>query len=332
MKHIGAITLCILMGGIWTGRAPAGAVGGPAFLAGALAPMAWGRGQSLEGYSLSSDIPHAGTDNPLQTLDMAIPDAPSNQPFPVLLYIHGGGWQRGSKDKGLSRMANYLNGRIAGISIGYRLSGEAQWPAQLHDCKAAIRWVRAHAKEYNFSPDKIAVAGVSAGGHLASMVGLTGDVPELEGRVGPHTNESSKVTCVINFFGPCELLTLGKTPGMEHDAPDSPEAKLFGGPMQEKRDVVRAASPITYVKPGSLPFLIVHGDRDRLIPFRQSALLDRKLTEAGASSTLIKMIGGYHGFRSEVLDERIRLFLRRHLFDEDVPEISEAPIDLKAGR
>jgi len=296
-----------------------------------LALMSW-RGGEPEGYTVYRDLPYAATDNPRQTLDLAVPKKIPGETHPVLVFIHGGGWQRGSKDRGLSWMSRYLDGRLAAVSIGYRLSGEAQWPAQLYDCKAAIRWIRAHAAEYNLDPDRIAVSGASAGGHLASMVGLTQGMAALEGNVGPDTNESSRVTCVINFFGPSELLTLGKTPAMDHDAPDAPEAKLFGGPMQEKRELARAASPLTYVRPGAPPFLIVHGDRDRLIPFRQSVQLDERLGEAGVPSRLVKMIGGHHGFQNRKLDERLRLFIQKYLYGEDVSEVSEEPIDLTVER
>ena len=148
-----------------------------------------------EGVKLVADLPYADNDNPRQQLDLLLPERPADEkPLPVVVFIHGGAW-RGGDRKGGQRMVAPLvaAGDYAGASVGYRLSGEAIWPAQIHDCKAAIRWLRANAKKYNLDPDKIAVWGASAGGHLVAMLGTSGGVKELEGTLGKHTDQSSRV-------------------------------------------------------------------------------------------------------------------------------------------
>ena len=135
-------------------------------------------------------------------------------------------------------------------SINYRLSQHAVFPAQIEDCKAAIRWLRANAAKYHLDPDHIGVWGASAGGHLVALLGTTGGVKELEGN-GGNLDQSSRVQCVVDWFGPTDLTTMGG----EHDKPDSPVARLIGGPVQENKEKARKASPLTYVEQGlrSLP-------------------------------------------------------------------------------
>ncbi len=154
---------------------------------------------------LEKDIPYAGTKNPRQTLDLLLPKTVtgSGKPLPVIVYIHGGAFRSGNKAMGYGPLgALVASGEYAGATINYRLSGEAIWPAQIHDTKAAIRWVRANAAKYGLDPNRIAVMGSSAGGHLAAMVGTSGGVAELEGQLGSHTGTSSGVRCVVDLFGP----------------------------------------------------------------------------------------------------------------------------------
>ena len=145
-----------------------------------------------EGVKVLRDIPYASTKNPRQMLDLILPNKRvSNDPLPVIAFIHGGGWRNGNKSSGVNRVVGLVQtGRYAGVSIGYRLTGESIWPAQIHDCKAAIRWLRGNAKAHGLNPDKIAVWGSSAGGHLASMLGSTGGVEELEGKLGQHLDQA----------------------------------------------------------------------------------------------------------------------------------------------
>lgn len=177
------------------------------------------------------DIPYADTDNPRQKLDLYLPKQRKlDEPLPVVVFIHGGGWQGGDKRSGYAMVAPMVeSGQYIGVSVGYRLSGEAAWPAQIHDCKAAVRWIAANAKKYSIDAKKIGVTGTSAGGHLVAMLGTSGDAPELEGQLGAHLQESSRVHCVVDQFGPADLLTMGGW----HNGPGSPESKLLGGPIQE---------------------------------------------------------------------------------------------------
>jgi acetyl esterase/lipase len=274
------------------------------------------------GVKLQADIPYAGTDNPRQKLDLLLPETPKDGKLPVVVFIHGGGWQGGDKTGGRRNVADLVaGGDFAGVSVGYRLTDEAQFPQQSYDCKAAIRWIRANAEKYGLDPDKIAVWGSSAGGHLVALLGTSGGVKELEGDLGPHTGTSSRVSCVVNYFGPSNFLTMGaqSAPGgrIDHDAPDSPEAKLVGGALQENKEKAEAASPIAYVSKDDPPFLNVHGTADPVVPFAQSETLHAALKKAGVDSTLITVEGGGHGQGfPPVVREIVEKFLRHQLRGE----------------
>jgi len=230
----------------------------------------------------------------------------------------------------LKRIARVLaTGRYAGVSIGYRLSQEKTWPAQLHDCKAAVRWIKAHARQYGLDPDRIAVCGDSAGGHLVAMLGVTGDNPALEGKLGPHRDQDSSVDAVVDFFGPTQFLLMDSKPGnMVHDNPDSPESQLVGGPIQDNKRKVLAASPLTYASKGDAPFLIVHGVKDMLVPCHQSEILDAALDRIGVESSLIRVRGAGHGVRGRLLDEKTLHFLDRHFYKKGA-RIADAFLDAK---
>jgi acetyl esterase/lipase len=225
-------------------------------------------------------------------------------------------------------MSLVATGDYAGVTINYRLSGEAPWPAQILDAKAAIRWVRANAEKYHLDPDRIGVIGGSAGGHLVALLGTSGGVEALEGDPGPYPGVSSKVRCVVDEFGPSELLAMGDPPGFSaHNAANSPESRLLGGPILERREIARAASPITYVSKDDPPFLIIHGDKDPTVPFDQSERLAKALKTSGVEVWFIKVEGGGHGgFRNPELPRRIRQFFDKNLRDLAVGTISEEPV------
>lgn len=275
------------------------------------------------------DIAYA-KDNAHQKLDLLLPKEPATSgPLPLIVYIHGGAWRGGSKREGITFLIRSVaGGNYAGATIDYRLSNEEAWPAQIYDCKAAIRWLRAHAKQYNIDPERIGVIGASAGGHLAAMLGTSGHVERLEGKVGGNMKESSRVSCVVDQYGPSELLAMSEFPGdIEHDSADSPESRLIGGPLQQHKDAARAASPITYVSADDPPFLLVHGTEDPLVPYDQSERLLASLDEEGVDAMLLKVQGGGHGaFRSAELDRRIRLFFDKHLRGQDDISIPSDPI------
>lgn len=270
-----------------------------------------------DGIQAELDIPYAETDHPRQRLDLLLPkNRADDKPLPVVVAIHGGAWMGGDKRQVLPRLFPYVTeGKYAGVSVGYRLSQDAIWPAQIHDCKAAIRWIRGNAKKYNLDPERIGVIGWSAGGHLVAMLGTAGDVKELEGDLGNFDDQSSRVSCVVDFFGPADMLTIGEHPSqMKHFAPDSPEAKLLGVPILEDKEKARSASPIAFVSKDDPPFLIVHGTNDPLVPYQQSVSFRDALQKSGVPVALITVDnGGHGGFRNPEIERRVDAFFDAHL-------------------
>jgi len=228
-----------------------------------------------------------------QVLDLYLPAEGDN--LPLIIWVHGGGWQNGSKDRptGLP----FLRDGYALASINYRLSGHALFPAQIEDCKVAVRWLRANARKYRIDPNRFGAWGASAGGHLVAMLGTTGGVKEFD--VGESLQVSSRIQAVCDFYGPTDFLQMDthRVPGakLAHDSPGSPEAKLVGGPIQENKEKAARANPITYVGKDAPPFLIVHGDADPLVPHHQSELLRDALQKAGVPVSLYTVKGGGHG-------------------------------------
>jgi acetyl esterase/lipase len=319
-SHLVAPALAILASGVAAAQPPGAQPGrGPA------------RSVAIpETVKVEKDINYAGTSNPRQTLDLYLPKAaPDGKPLPVVVNIHGGAFRMGDKSMGVGAILGLVaRGDYAAVSINYRLSGEATWPAQIHDCKAAIRWVRANAEKYHLDPDRIGVIGGSAGGHLVAMLGTSGGDESLEGSLGPYKGTSSKVRCVVDEFGPSDLPAMGGS----HDDPRSPESLLIGGPVQENKDRARAASPITYVSKDDPPFLILHGTDDPAVPFNQSERLAKALKEAGVECLFVPVKGaGHGGFRSPEVPRRIRQFFDKHLRDRPVGTISEESISNERG-
>ena len=217
------------------------------------------------------DLPYASSKNPRQKLDLILPkNRDTKKPLPLVVWIHGGGWKSGNKKTGHSPNripALVKTGRYAGATIGYRLSGEANWPAQIYDCKAAIRWLRANAGKFGYDPTRIALWGSSAGGHLVSMLGTTGRNKELEGTLGNHLDQSSHVQAVVNYYGPSALLQMNDHPSkIDHNAPGSPESQLIGAPIQQSKKKARQASPLHHVTADDAPIIHFHGTDDLIGP------------------------------------------------------------------
>ena len=280
------------------------------------------------------DQSYADNDNPRQKLDLYLPAKRNgDKPLPVIVFIHGGGWKGGDRSAGNRQLETFVaSGDYAGVSVGYRLTNEAQWPAQIYDCKAAIRWIRGHAKEFKLDADHIAVWGSSAGGHLVSILGTSGDVPALEGRLGSNLTQSSRVTCVVNYYGPEDFITMvTQESTVDRTTRDYPEALLIGGRVQDIPDAAKMASPVTYISKDDPPFLTAHGTKDPLVPFQQAQELHKGLKEAGVSSTLVTMKNGGHGFSNPRLDEIVKAFFDKHLrgaeakLEDETIELPEAP-------
>ncbi len=279
-------------------------------------PKVWQRYKNIE---QQVDLPYAATENPCQRLDLLLPKKrATDKPLPVVVFIHGGGWQGGNKTGGRGNVSPLVeSGHYAGVSVGYRLSGEAIWPAQIHDCKAAIRWIKGNAKKYNLDPEKIGVWGSSAGGHLVAMLGVSGDVKELEGALGKHTDQDSRVACVVDWFGPTNMMNISRS--ARHANPNSPVAKLLGGPVSEKKEAARSASPVTHISAGDSPTLIVHGDKDPVVPISQSTEFEAALRKAGIPVILVTVEGAGHGqFRNREVQHRVKTFFERHLQGKNV--------------
>jgi acetyl esterase/lipase len=275
---------------------------------------------------LESDIEYGRAgDRPLK-LDLFRPKDQADKVLPVVVAIHGGGWENGSKETfhwlaaSLAATGNYL-----GISVGYRLTGEAIWPAQIHDCKAAVRWVRANAAKYHIDDLRIGVTGNSAGGHLAALLGTSGDVAELEGACG-NPGYSSRVACVVDFCGPSDFLHFLEQRGA---GGRSSVIKLFGGPPASHPEAARSASPVTWASPDDPPFLIFHGTEDMTVPFAQGESMASALEKAGARVIFVRVEGAGHGLSGREISQRRQNFFERHLRQRSI-DIPSTPIPVEA--
>jgi acetyl esterase/lipase len=262
------------------------------------------------GVSVQRNLVYARVGEKDLLLDLYLPQrAPG--PLPLILWVHGGAWRSGNKEN--SPAIRQAGRGYAVASINYRLSQEALFPAQIEDCKAAVRWLRANASQYNLDPDRIGAWGSSAGGHLVALLGASGGVKNLEGNLG-NLKYSSRVQAVVDFFGPTDFLQIGKFPSrIAHDAPDSPESQLLGGPAQQNPDKARRANPITYISKDDPPFLIMHGDQDQSVPLNQSELLSEALKKAGVEVTFQVVPGAGHGFGGPQVNATVDAFFDKHL-------------------
>ena len=282
-----------------------------------------------------SDIFYAGTENPRQTLDLYLPNktkliSGNSNPLPVIIWIHGGGWKNGSKES--ARLAFRLpeilsTARYAGVSINYRLSGEEKWPAQIHDCKAAVRWIRANAEKYNFDKGRIAAWGSSAGGHLVSMLASTNGVEQFEGRIGKNEEFSSEVHAVVNFFGPSNFLKMDNFPSkIFHRGPNSPESQLLGQALDKVPELAKMASPYHHINKNLPPFIHFHGTDDPLVPYNQSLILHQKLLSKGNKSTLITVQNGLHSMPTHFTRRWVIPFLDYHFYGIGSPPVTQTVI------
>ena len=262
------------------------------------------------GMTIERDLAYVPNGHEREKLDLYLPAGADKAatPLPLIVWIHGGGWEAGSKDRppALPLVAD----GYALASINYRLSQHAVFPAQIEDCKAAIRWLRANSKKYNYDPNRIGVFGASAGGHLVALLGTTADVKDFD-NCGGNADQSSGVQCCVDWFGPTDFMHIGN----ELDKPDSPVSKLLGGPVKEHKDLAAKASPVTYVNKNAAPFLIMHGDKDPLVPIHQSEELEAALKKAGVEVTFQAIAGAGHGFGAKTIELAvpIREFFDKHL-------------------
>lgn len=264
------------------------------------------------------DLAYVEKGHPRQVLDLFVAEKAA-RPLPVIIWIHGGGWAAGDKSGCPPLRQGFAQRGYAIASLNYRLSQHAPFPAQLEDCKAAIRWLRANARAYGIDPARFGVWGSSAGGHLVALLGVTGDLTEFD--VGAHREFSSAVQCVMDDYGPTDFLQMDahRPAGavLSHNAPTSPESRLIGGPITDpgNQAKVARANPVTHVSPGDAPFLINHGDEDAVVPHHQSELLFAALKAAGVPVRFNTVKGGGHGagFGGAELEQMRRDFFALHL-------------------
>ncbi len=245
-------------------------------------------------------------------LDLYLPDDVSKAP--LVVFIHGGGWQAGSyKDCKLSWLTEH---GFAVASVSYRLSDEATFPAQIHDCKAAIRFLRGNADRFGYDARRIAVAGTSAGGHLAALLGTSGGVAELEGDLGDHTDQSSRVQAVIDFYGATDFILRSQTQAQRANEPGSVVYKLLGGGADVKTRLAKLAGAATHVTADDPPMLVLHGGKDKTVLLDQSERIAEVYREHDLDITLRVLPAAGHGgaeFMQGKNRQAIIDFLQQHL-------------------
>ena len=254
------------------------------------------------------------------TLDLFTPDsATPEKPLPLIIWVHGGGWRNQSKASCLPLRVNFMARGYAVASVGYRLSGVAKFPAQIQDCKAAVRWLRANAAKYNLDPARFGAWGSSAGGHLVTLLGVSSGARDFD--TGAHLDASSAVQAVADYYGPVDFTE-------KHVPPDTekikiPVAELLGGPVSEKMELAAAASPLGYAtkargaaKNTFPPLFIIHGTDDPTVNVAHAKLMHEAMLKAGASSKLKLLEGAKHGgkqFSEKTLLDEIDAFFAAHL-------------------
>ena len=273
-----------------------------ALLAAALPAFAQGHKIPADAKTLR-DVAYVAGGHERQKLDLYLPATGAKRP--VLVWIHGGGWEGGNKNE-CPALGMVGRGFVV-ASLNYRLSQHAIFPAQIEDCKSAIRWLRAHAEEYGIDPAHVGVWGASAGGHLGALLGTTGHTKQFD--KGENLDQSSRVQCVIDWFGPADFLRWGNTSIFTVTDPKSPIYKLFGGPLPENDALARAASPVTYVQKDAAPILMIHGDKDSLVPVQQSEELHEALKQAGVDTTLDILPGSNHGGAEFFAESKLKLMI-----------------------
>ncbi len=293
--------------------------------------------QTYTGLTYGSYVDGSGATQPL-LLELLVPQGAAG-PVPVVLWIHGGGWRTGSRLPVPTRASDLCARGYAVASVDYRLTTTALWPAQIQDVRGAVRWLRAHASEYNLDVDRFAAWGESAGGHLAAFLGFSGGVGtvtagsatvDLEGS-GGDLDQSSRVQAVVDWYGATDILQMHFYPTtVNHDGSGSDESRFLGGPIQDLPELAATANPITYVDGDDPPLLVMHGTLDKLIPFNQSQLLVDAVRGAGVSARLYPVQcaghGGASAFDKTAILETVYSFLDSVLRGSTAPGAGDPTI------
>lgn len=243
--------------------------------------------------NVERDLVFAEVDGHELKLDLYLPAGEAAAP--LVVWIHGGGWRAGSRKK--VPFQEITKHGFALASISYRFTNIATFPAQIHDCKAAVRWLRANSERFGYNADWIAVAGSSAGGHLALLMGTSGGVEQMEGNVGDHSSQSSTVQAVIDYFGPSDFVLRGKTQPERAYTNKSGSFALLGGVAGQTLDakVEVFGSPATYVSADDPPLLIFHGKVDSTVLLDQSQHIAKLYADAGLKAQLVVLEKAGHG-------------------------------------
>jgi len=250
------------------------------------------------------DIIYSVVDGYELKLDIAVPKY-LKASAPAIVDISGGSWR--VVEKSAEDALFYAKHGFIGVSLTHRTSDIAIFPAAVHDCKTAIRWLRAHAREYNIDLDKIGVTGFSSGGHLAALLGTSGGDSFLEGK-GEYQEYSSSVQAVVDHFGPTDFFKMNDSDlpdRMDHFTANSPESLFLGGPLREKTDLAHLANPITYIDAEDPPIFIGHGEKDGLVIINQSELLFEALKDADVPTKFIRVKNAGHMYRPYKWDAEI---------------------------
>ncbi|MDB6057874.1 MAG: lipase/esterase [Verrucomicrobiales bacterium] len=256
----------------------------------------WGRAEVLR------DVPYCTNSGVVLKLDLYLPDKKSDKPMPLAVFVHGGGWQKGSKvgSVWLNVMRLELNKRgFVVASVDYRLAPKNKWPLFMNDVKCSIRFLRANARKFSIEPKRIGAWGTSAGGHLVAMLGTADESANLEGE--HYKNQSSSVQAVVDFFGPTDI------PLLVSERQHVERAKIvFGVELEENgmtnQAVLKEASPVTYVTKHSAPTMIIHGTRDELVHPNQAQVFYDKLKAAGVPTRMTLVRNGTHGLATPNID------------------------------
>ncbi len=293
------------------------------------------------GIKLEKDIPYIPDGDVAQKLDIYLPEQPSDKPLPLIVHIHGGGWRGGNKFP--CPVAGMVLKGYAVASVEYRFSQKAIFPAQIQDCQAAIRWLRAHAKQYNFDPDRVGVVGGSAGGHLSALVGTSGGKKAFA-PIGGNEDQTDRVQAVCDIFGPADFSAVVQQAAddknvkniFQFNTPTDPYSSLIGTKLDDKPKA-DAVSPVHYVSKDNPPFLILHGTHDALVPLAQSEEFATALKAKGVAVWLQRLPGSGHGgpaFGKPSIQKLTQDFFDKHLKGADVKIVlvSESEVAVEPPR
>lgn len=278
------------------------------------------------GIRIEKDIAYIEGGDEAQKLDLYLPEKPADKPLPLIVHIHGGGWRAGSKYP--CPVAGLVLKGYAVASVEYRFSQKAVFPAQIQDCQAAIRWLRAHAKQYQFDTEHLGAIGGSAGGHLSALVGTSGGKKAFP-PIGGHEDQSDRVQAVCDIFGPADFTTVVQQAAEDKNVknifafntPSDPYSGLIGTKLDDKAKA-EAVSPVHYISMDAPPFLILHGTHDMLVPYAQSVQLEAALKAQGVPVWLQTLPGANHGgpmFGKPAVLQLTQNFFDKHLKGADVP-------------